>query len=141
LLCDLLLVFFLFYGAPIWFVVFFFLMSILCCVLVSCSLLLPILCPSILYLHSFFAFCFLCFHIWVFFIRFFIFTCVMGFCGLHWLFISCIMSQVSNFYLVHYVWNNLYDALPSHGVKPTWGFHKVKLRKVETWRHAPSFQL
>jgi hypothetical protein len=25
------------------------------------------------------------------------------------------------------------DALPSHGVKPTWGFHKVKLRKVETW--------
>jgi len=33
------------------------------------------------------------------------------------------------------------DALPSHGVKPTWGFDKVKLRKVETWRHAPSFQL
>jgi hypothetical protein len=33
------------------------------------------------------------------------------------------------------------DALPSHGVKPTWGFHKVKLRKVETWRHAPDFQL
>jgi hypothetical protein len=33
------------------------------------------------------------------------------------------------------------DALPSHGVKPTWGFHKVKLRKVETWRHAPGFQL
>jgi hypothetical protein len=26
-------------------------------------------------------------------------------------------------------------------VKPTWGFHKVKLRKVETWRHAPGFQL
>jgi len=25
------------------------------------------------------------------------------------------------------------DALPSHGVKPTRGFHKVKLRKVETW--------
>jgi len=25
------------------------------------------------------------------------------------------------------------DALPSHGVKPTWGFHKVKLRKVKTW--------
>jgi hypothetical protein len=24
------------------------------------------------------------------------------------------------------------DALPSHGVKPTWGFHKVKLRKIET---------
>jgi hypothetical protein len=22
------------------------------------------------------------------------------------------------------------DALPSHGVKPTWGFHKVKLRKL-----------
>jgi hypothetical protein len=35
----------------------------------------------------------------------------------------------------------MYDALPSHGVKPTWGFHKVKLRKVETWRHAPGFQL
>jgi hypothetical protein len=33
------------------------------------------------------------------------------------------------------------DALPSHGVKPTWGFHKVKLRKVETRRHAPGFQL
>jgi len=33
------------------------------------------------------------------------------------------------------------DALPSHGVKPTRGFHKVKLRKVETWRHAPGFQL
>jgi hypothetical protein len=33
------------------------------------------------------------------------------------------------------------DALPSHGVKPTWGFHKVKLRKVETWRHALGFQL
>ncbi len=33
------------------------------------------------------------------------------------------------------------NAFPSHGVKPTWGFHKVKLRKVETWRHAPSFQL
>jgi hypothetical protein len=33
------------------------------------------------------------------------------------------------------------DALPSHGVKPNWGFHKVKLRKVETWRHAPGFQL
>jgi hypothetical protein len=25
------------------------------------------------------------------------------------------------------------DALPSHGVKPTWRFHKVKLWKVETW--------
>jgi hypothetical protein len=25
------------------------------------------------------------------------------------------------------------DALPSHGVKPSWGSHKVKLRKVETW--------
>jgi hypothetical protein len=34
-----------------------------------------------------------------------------------------------------------FDVLPSHGVKPTWGFHKVKLRKVETWRHAPRFQL
>jgi hypothetical protein len=34
-----------------------------------------------------------------------------------------------------------YDALPSHGVKPTWGFHKVKLRKVKTWRHTPGFQL
>ncbi len=33
------------------------------------------------------------------------------------------------------------NALPSHGVKPTWGFHKVKLRKVETWRHVPGFQL
>jgi hypothetical protein len=22
------------------------------------------------------------------------------------------------------------DVLPSHGVKPTWGFHKVKLRKL-----------
>ncbi len=33
------------------------------------------------------------------------------------------------------------DALPSHGVKPTWGFHKVKLRKVKTWRHSPGFQL
>jgi hypothetical protein len=35
----------------------------------------------------------------------------------------------------------LVDALPSHKVKPTRGFHKVKLRKVETWRHAPGFQL
>jgi hypothetical protein len=26
---------------------------------------------------------------------------------------------------------NSIDALPSHRVKPTWGFHKVKLRKVE----------
>jgi hypothetical protein len=33
------------------------------------------------------------------------------------------------------------DALPSHRVKPTWGFHKVKLRKVKTWRHATGFQL
>jgi len=33
------------------------------------------------------------------------------------------------------------DALPSHGVKPTRGFYKVKLQKVETWRHAPGFQL
>jgi len=33
------------------------------------------------------------------------------------------------------------DALASHEVKPTWGFHKVKLRKVETWKHAPGFQL
>jgi hypothetical protein len=33
------------------------------------------------------------------------------------------------------------DALPSHGVEPTWGFHKVKLRKVKTWRHVPGFQL
>jgi hypothetical protein len=32
-------------------------------------------------------------------------------------------------------------VLPSHGVKPTWGFHKVKLQKVETWRHTPGFQL
>jgi len=31
---------------------------------------------------------------------------------------------------VRYKWH---DALPSHGVKPTSGFHKVKLRKVETW--------
>jgi hypothetical protein len=31
------------------------------------------------------------------------------------------------------------DALPSHGVKPPWGFLKVKLRKVETRRHAPGF--
>jgi hypothetical protein len=38
-------------------------------------------------------------------------------------------------------WISSYDALPSHGVKPTWGSHKVKLRKVETWRHAPGFQL
>ncbi len=37
--------------------------------------------------------------------------------------------------------NTFADALPSHGVKPTWGFHKVKLRKVETWRHTPGFQL
>jgi hypothetical protein len=34
-----------------------------------------------------------------------------------------------------------HDALPSHGVKPTWGFHKVKLRKVETRGHALGFQL
>jgi hypothetical protein len=33
------------------------------------------------------------------------------------------------------------DALPSHGVKPTWGFHKVKLLKIETWGHALGFQL
>jgi hypothetical protein len=31
---------------------------------------------------------------------------------------------------------NSFDALPSHG-----GFHKVKFRKVETWWHAPGFQL
>jgi len=37
--------------------------------------------------------------------------------------------------------HRLNDALRSHGVKPAWGFHKVKLRKVETWRHAPGFQL
>jgi hypothetical protein len=42
---------------------------------------------------------------------------------------------------LHYIICTLDDALPSHGVKPTWGFHKVKLRKVETWRHAPGFQL
>jgi hypothetical protein len=42
----------------------------------------------------------------------------------------------------HPIWlENGTDALPNHGVKPTWGFHKVKLRKVETWRHAPGFQL
>jgi hypothetical protein len=27
-------------------------------------------------------------------------------------------------------WYCCRDALPSHGVKPTWGFHKVKLRKL-----------
>jgi hypothetical protein len=48
-------------------------------------------------------------------------------------------KSVSNYYnLAHY---NNGDALPSHGVKPTWGFHKVKLRKVETWRHTPGCQL
>jgi hypothetical protein len=26
--------------------------------------------------------------------------------------------------------DNAFDALPSHEVKPTWGFHKVKLRKL-----------
>jgi hypothetical protein len=36
---------------------------------------------------------------------------------------------------------NIFDTLPSHGVKPTWRFHKVKLRKVKTWRHGPGFQL
>jgi len=30
------------------------------------------------------------------------------------------------------------DALPSHGVKPTWGFHKVKLRKVELGSMLPA---
>jgi hypothetical protein len=30
------------------------------------------------------------------------------------------------------------DALPSHGVKPTWGFHKVKLRKVELGNTLPA---
>jgi hypothetical protein len=30
------------------------------------------------------------------------------------------------------------DALPSHGVKPTWGFHKVKLRKVELGSTLPA---
>jgi hypothetical protein len=72
--------FFLFYGASIWFVVFFFLMSILCCVLVSCSLLLPH--PLSLYHVFAFLFCFLFFvssYIWVFFIRFFIFYLCYGF--------------------------------------------------------------
>jgi hypothetical protein len=39
--------------------------------------------------------------------------------------------------LLLFQWNKKpiisFDALPSHGVKPTWGSHKVKLRKVETW--------
>jgi len=30
------------------------------------------------------------------------------------------------------------DALPSHGVKLTWGFHKVKLRKVELGSTLPA---
>jgi hypothetical protein len=37
--------------------------------------------------------------------------------------------------------NTKSDALSSHGVKPTWGFHEIKLRKVESWRHTPGFQL
>ncbi len=32
----------------------------------------------------------------------------------------------------------LIDTLPSHGVKPTWGFHKVKLRKVELGSTLPA---
>jgi len=30
------------------------------------------------------------------------------------------------------------DALPSHGVKPTWGFHKVKLRKLRLGSTLPA---
>jgi hypothetical protein len=30
------------------------------------------------------------------------------------------------------------DALPSHGVKPTWGLHKVKLRKVKLGSTLPA---
>jgi hypothetical protein len=30
------------------------------------------------------------------------------------------------------------DALPSPGVKHTWGFHKVKLRKVELGSTLPA---
>jgi hypothetical protein len=55
-------------------------------------------------------------------------TYTQGNRGDSWLLV--VRNQIANF-----------DALPSHGVKPTWGFHKVKLRKVETWRHAPGFQL
>jgi hypothetical protein len=34
--------------------------------------------------------------------------------------------------------DELSDALPNHGVKPTWGFHKVKLRKVEIGSTLPA---
>jgi len=34
--------------------------------------------------------------------------------------------------------NTSYDALPSHGVKPTWGFHKIKLQKVELGSTLPA---
>ncbi len=50
------------------------------------------------------------------------------------------------FHILYFIKIKIYhasidDALPSHGVKPTKGFHKVKLRKVKTWRHVPDFQL
>ncbi len=52
---------------------------------------------------------------------------------------SIVLLVVENHaYIYHF---KVFDALPSHGVKPTLGFHKVKSRKVETWRHAPGFQL
>jgi len=34
--------------------------------------------------------------------------------------------------------SHVFDALPSHGVKPTLGFHKVKLRKVELGSTLPA---
>jgi hypothetical protein len=53
-------------------------------------------------------------------------------------YVKLIMAKLS---YAKIIMAKLLDALPSHEVKPTWGFHKVKLRKVETWRHAPGFQL
>jgi hypothetical protein len=43
-----------------------------------------------------------------------------------------------NFCCIMLFFNSLHDALPSHGVKHTWGFHKVKLRKVELGSTLPA---
>jgi len=38
-------------------------------------------------------------------------------------------------------WAFIDDALPSHGVKPTLKVSQSQVAEVETWRHAPGFQL
>jgi len=51
--------------------------------------------------------------------------------------VNLIMGQIKMVNLTKpYSFNS--DALPSHGVKHTWGFHKVKLRKVELGSTLPA---